>query len=252
MPTTDLQHGHKKALWIRLRDYHFNDLVPPHLSDKVFAAFGGADASTQAFASKVARKLGWSRGFALRAIAEYRKFVFLGITSEFSVTPPKVIDQVWHEHLLFSRGYREFCRVVLQRDFDHHPELLPSDTQTAQFQAQYEATLAAYRTEFNRTPPADIWGKPKFTAVRDQELPEPRRLVDDGGASMTWDSTPLHASFSAADGDAGFGDGGGFSGGGSSGDFGSDSSGDSGGDSGSSSDGGGSSCSSSCGGGGGD
>ena len=27
----------------------------------------------------------------------------------FGVTPSKVIDQVWHEHILFSRAYRDFC-----------------------------------------------------------------------------------------------------------------------------------------------
>jgi len=106
----------KKQLWLRLKQYHFDDLVPPQLSDHVRRIFGGTDPSTQAFASKLARKLGWTRVFSLRAIEEYRKFVYLGMVSEASVTPPKVIDQVWHEHLLFSRPYREFCRDVLKRD----------------------------------------------------------------------------------------------------------------------------------------
>jgi len=65
----------KKQLWLRLKQYHFDDLVPPQLSDHVRKIFGGTDPSTQAFASKLARKLGWTRAFSLRAIEEYRKFV---------------------------------------------------------------------------------------------------------------------------------------------------------------------------------
>lgn len=154
----------KKELWLRLKRYRFDDLVPAHLTDRVRAAFGGGDPSTQAFASKVSRKLGWSRPFALAAIHEYKKFVYLGVVSETSVTPPKVIDQVWHEHLLFTRAYRDFCRDVLGRDFDHNPELVQSTDQTDVFQVQYAATLARYASEFGQRPPADIWGTPKFKA----------------------------------------------------------------------------------------
>ena len=66
----------KKDLWLRLKAYHFNHLVPPHLWIKVTAAFGGEDASTKAFADKIARKLQWKHRFALRAIREYKKFRF--------------------------------------------------------------------------------------------------------------------------------------------------------------------------------
>lgn len=257
----------KKELWLRLQRYHFDHLVPAQLTDHVRAAFGGGDASTQAFASKVVRKLGWTRPFALRAIHEYKKFVYLGVVSDASVTPPKVIDQVWHEHLLFTRAYREFCRDVLGRDFDHNPELVQSKSQTELFQVQYAATLVLYYTEFHREPPADIWGTPKFKAGPIADRPSPRkRQSGDGGSvgsdhSSSYESEPLHAFF--GDGDVGAsgsfhtGGGGGFSGGGSSGSWDDPSDHDGGaghgGDSDSGSDGGdggGSGCSSSCGGGG--
>src|SRR5262249_16118250 len=138
----------KRDLWLRLKHYHFDHLVPPHLLDHVQAMFGGTDSSTQAFADKLARKLKWNEAFALAAIDEYKKFVYLGVVADFPVTPPKVLDQVWHEHLLFSRAYREFCASVLKRDFDHTPELVPVDEQTAAFSAQYQATRDLYKTEF--------------------------------------------------------------------------------------------------------
>ena len=165
----------KLELWDRIRDYKFGDLVPPHLSDKVRAMFGGPDASTRAFGDKVARKLNWKIDFALRAISEYRRFVYLGVISEFYVTPPKIIDRVWHEHLLFTRGYRDFCRHVLKTDFDHAPELVPTPDQTSVFQAQYDATLELYAKEFNAIPPADIWGVTKSDGRRPGGVEPPRK-----------------------------------------------------------------------------
>ena len=262
----------KKELWLRLKAYHFENLVPKHLWEDVLSAFKGTDPSTMAFAGKLARKLGWTRTQSLRAIEEYKKFVYLGIVSDFVVTPPKVIDQVWHEHLLFTRGYREFCRDVIQRDFDHHPELLPTTQQTILYEAQYDATLALYRVEFHVAPPGDIWGTPKFTpAAKVAKRSTVKRSTGDDTSSTyaSGEDAPLYLLFtSGAGSDAGsmpeFGGGGGFSGGGSSGDWGSgDSSGGHGGDSSGGgsgggsdagsdggSDGGGSGCSSGCGGGG--
>ena len=248
----------KKDLWLRLNAYHFDGIVPAQMADRVAALFGGSDASTKAFASKLSRKLGWTPGFALRAIAEYKRFVFLGNLGSLNVTPSRVIDQVWHEHLLFSRAYREFCGAVLGRDFDHNPELIPANDQTDVFQSQYLETLDAYRTEFNAEPPADIWSVPKFktsAAVDSRAVKQPKRSRPDRWA----DDTPLHVYFgeSGGSGDdsshAGFGGGGEFSGGGASREWGGDSSSHDHGDSGGSSDsgdGGGSGCSSSCGGGG--
>ena len=241
----------KKELWLRLKGYDFGHVVPAQLGDRVRGMFGTSDASLHAFASKIARKHHWSHRFTVRAINEYKKFVFLGITSDAPVTPSRVIDTVWHEHLLFSRAYRDFCRTVLEREFDHNPELLPMDEQTTAFQSQFDATCDAYEREFNRLPPADIWGTPKFKRER-----HPAAFVD-SGTVLSADYVPLYMMFS--DGDASavdfadFGGGGGFSGGGGESSWGSDAGSDStttdSGSSGSS-DGGsscGSSCSSSCG-----
>src|SRR5215212_5519537 len=126
------------------------------------SCFGGEDAATRAFASKLSRKLGWTNQFARRAIEEYRKFLYLGVVADFGVTPSKVIDQVWHEHLLFTKAYADFCRDVLARPFAHYPELMATEDQTSVFQDQYERTLDLYEREFGVAPPDDIWSTPKF------------------------------------------------------------------------------------------
>lgn len=264
----------KRDLWSRIHGYHFEHVVQPELRDKVSAMFHGDDAFTRAFASKLAMKLGWSRSFALRAIGEYKRFVYLGTVADMHVTPSRVIDQVWHQHILFSRAYREFCRDVLQRDFDHNPELVPMAELNDVFAEQYLETLDAYRTEFDAMPPVDIWSVPKFRTVERKRAP---RKLERARVDRWGDDTPLHVCYlqqqSSLAGDSGsgggsavggesftFGGGGDFAGGGSSRDWSGSSNDDSagfdstGGDSGSSDSGsdGGSSCSSSCGGGGGE
>lgn len=240
----------KAALWLRLREYNFGDIVPPGLWEQLAGKFGRVDPSTRAFANKIARKHDWSPGFALRAVNEYRKFVYLGVTGSTVVTPSRVIDTVWHEHLLFTRAYRAFCQDVLHREFDHHPELLPTAEQSERFAVQFEATLARYHDEFHRAPPPDIWSKTKFNrdGVRSTaDVP----LADVGAAA----ETPLYLLFDGQGGMPSHVDmpefGSGFSGGGGGSEWGNghadsggNGSGSGGGDAGSD---GGSGCSSGCG-----
>lgn len=256
----------KKQLWLDLKAYHFEALVPAHMWDHVTAFFGGEDAATKAFAHKLSNKLNWETDFALWAIHEYKKFVYLGLISDFHVTPPQVIDQVWHEHILFTKGYRDFCDNVIHYDFDHHPELMPHEEQTKVFKSQYQDTLALYKKEFNMDAPEEIWGAAKFGRLRryvshKNVSRKKKRSTSTDVLVYDDDDLPLFMMFSS-DSNSGSssssdfgGFGGGDSGGGGAGgdwsdsgdsDSGSDSGGDGGGD-------GGGGCSSGCGGcGGGD
>jgi uncharacterized membrane protein YgcG len=251
----------KKELWLKLRAYHFDHLVPTHLWEHIAANFGGPNAFSKAFASKIARKHNWNTNFALRAVKEYKKFVYLGIVGDFIVTPSKIIDVVWHEHLLFSKGYREFCTEVIAYEFDHYPELIALDEQTGHFNAQYKDTLELYRTEFGINPPDDIWEVTKFdrekVSVNGYQSRKKRsnEYSSDGGGYSS--DTPLCNYFDGSIANESTENGGGdFGGGGAGGDWTDADSGssDSGSDGGSDSGGdGGSSCSSGCGGcGGGD
>ena len=235
----------KKELWLRICNYHFDNLVPASVWDNVTAKFGGTNASAKAFAHKLARKRGWKNSFALDAVSEYKKFVYLGVVSDFVVTPSEVIDKVWHQHILFSKAYRSFCNDVIEYDFDHTPELIPVLTQTGIYNAQYLDTLKLYKKEFDMEPPGDIWGTPKFdesTVPHNGHPSKKKESVGSGGDNYYGDSFPLHQSFNTGEtipGFEGYGDGD-FGGAGAGGDW-SDSSIDSGSSC--------SSCSSGCGGG---
>ena len=82
--------------------------------------------------------------------------------SGLNVTPSKIIDVVWHEHLLFSKAYREVCGIVIEDTFDHGSFLLPIDDQTNQISHQYLEIRELYLTEFGIDAPVDIWGNIKF------------------------------------------------------------------------------------------
>lgn len=245
----------KKELWLKLRNYHFDHIVPANLWQQISSAFGGPDASSKAFAAKIARKHNWSNSYALRAISEYKKFVYLGVVSDFHVTPSKVIDVVWHEHILFTRAYREFCDHVICYQFDHHPELVPMEDETGRFNAQYLDTVDFYASEFGYAPPTLIWGETKFDKekLKEQNYSSREKTVySTSDSSNTYYSDGSLSSYFDSSSATEFG-GGDFGGGGASGDWsdgngndsGSSDSGDSGGDSGG--DGGG--CSGGCGGG---
>jgi hypothetical protein len=164
----------KRELWLRIANYHFEHLVPTSFWDEIAAKFGGQNPFTKAFIEKLSRKLNWDKAFTLKAIWEYKKFVYLGVISDFSVTPSKIIDQVWHEHILFSSGYRKFCEEIIQMDFDHNPDLGNMNNQVDKYKSQYFQTINLYKNEFGFEPPEEIWGKTKFKEKKEKlnVLPE--------------------------------------------------------------------------------
>jgi uncharacterized protein (TIGR04222 family) len=112
---------------------------------------------------------GWSRSFALRAIEEYRKFVFLALVVDHQVTPSDQVDQVWHLHLLCSDAYwNDFCPRVLGRPLHHHPAK-GGQAERDRFHEQYRATIRSYRQHFGE-PPAEMWPPVDVRFGRDLQM----------------------------------------------------------------------------------
>ena len=121
------------------------------------------------FLAHLMRANGWSRPFALRAIEEYRKFVFLALVADHPVTPSDQVDQVWHLHLLFSDAYwNDFCPRVLGRPLHHHPAK-GGQVERDRFHEQYRATIRSYRQHFGE-PPADLWPPVDVRFGRDLQM----------------------------------------------------------------------------------
>ncbi|MBW4619977.1 MAG: hypothetical protein KME17_11560 [Cyanosarcina radialis HA8281-LM2] len=108
------------------------------------------------FSKRLARDNGWTQKYALRAIAEYKKFVFLAVAAGYSVTPSEQVDLVWHLHLTYTHSYwNDFCPNVLQMPL-HHDPTQGGAAERGKFVRYYDRTLESYKKFFG-TPPQDIW-----------------------------------------------------------------------------------------------
>ena len=117
--------------------------------------FGTADCVLP-FARRLAREHGWSQAYADGAVREYKRFCFLAVASGHVVTPSDAVDEVWHQHLTYSRDYwRRYCPEVLGSELHHEPTRGGHEQSRLHYD-QYAQTLASYQRWFG-PPPADYW-----------------------------------------------------------------------------------------------
>jgi hypothetical protein len=107
------------------------------------------------FARRLARDKRWSLPFTRSAILEYRRFCFLAITGDSPATPSEEVDEVWHQHLTYSRDYwNVWCNEVLANPL-HHDPATGTPGEQGRFREQYARTLARYESFFG--PPPEIY-----------------------------------------------------------------------------------------------
>lgn len=128
-----------KTLWDKVCDFQIDD------PDSSFS-----------FSDRLARENGWDLEYALRAVHEYKRFMFLICISETPLTPSDQVDQVWHLHLIYTQSYwKEFCAKILNQEIHHGPT--KGVEQRGDFKDYYSHTLALYQKTFNDKAPEDIW-----------------------------------------------------------------------------------------------
>ena len=106
------------------------------------------------FTVRLADENKWTRDFAERAILEYKKFMYLAAVSKSMVSPSEIVDIVWHQHLIFTQSYRDFCDL-LGKQIQHIPSTHNAE-EYVKFQQAKKLTEKAYGAHFGRQP-ADIW-----------------------------------------------------------------------------------------------
>src|SRR5215475_11885432 len=110
--------------------------------------------TTLNFTRRLARDHGWSLEEARAAVDAYRRFCFLAVVSQTPVTPSEAVDEVWHQHLVYSRDYWTiWCGERLQAELHHDPTPGGAEAQMT-YRRQYAETLALYERFFG-TPDAD-------------------------------------------------------------------------------------------------
>lgn len=113
------------------------------------------------FSMRLARDRKWTLRFTEKAIKEYKKFIYLSCVSNTPVTPSEEVDEVWHQHLTYTKSYwHDLCRDTIERQIHHNPTVGGSE-EDQKFLDQYLHTLDLYAREFDQEPDKSIWPSPE-------------------------------------------------------------------------------------------
>ncbi len=101
---------------------------------------------------------GFSRDYVDLMEGEYRKFLALQLMyPEAVIVPCKMVDEMWHRHILDTAAYREDCDAIFGRFLDHFPYFGMRGEDDAQaLHDAYADTLEHCQHAFG-APPADTW-----------------------------------------------------------------------------------------------
>jgi hypothetical protein len=106
-------------------------------------------------ASKLARALLCSPAQVQQGLGEVIKFLVLAAENKVGMlTPSRRVDLAWHELILYTRTYSEFCMQQFGKPIHHEP-----DGEMAANQRQYRLTLDCYRARFGE-PDKEWWDSP--------------------------------------------------------------------------------------------
>ncbi|MBN9296922.1 MAG: hypothetical protein J0I41_07915 [Filimonas sp.] len=106
------------------------------------------------FSIRLADENAWTKQFTAQAILEYKKFMYLAATSDFMVSPSEIVDTVWHQHLIFTQSYQDFCSTI-GKQIQHVPSTHNKED-FQKFKQAKERTTKLYAEAFGEQP-RQIW-----------------------------------------------------------------------------------------------
>src|SRR5688572_28375236 len=110
--------------------------------------------SEYGFSTRLADENYWTKNFTAKAILEYKKFMYLAGTSDFMVSPSEIIDTVWHQHLIYTQSYNDFCQLI-GKNIQHIPST-HNKVDFEKFRQAKERTNRLYSETFGEQP-KEIW-----------------------------------------------------------------------------------------------
>lgn len=82
---------------------------------------------------------------------EYKKFLYLAkMNPGVSLVPGKLVDEVWHDHILHTKQYAEDCQRILGKYMHHSPS-------TNEDGENINPTFDLYESTFGMKPPGEYW-----------------------------------------------------------------------------------------------
>lgn len=110
--------------------------------------------SEYGFSTRLANENFWTKEFTVQAVLEYKKFMYLAATSDLMVSPSEIVDIVWHQHLIFTQSYQDFCDILGKR-IQHIPSTHNRE-EFEKFKQAKERTIKFYERDFGKQP-KNIW-----------------------------------------------------------------------------------------------
>ena len=163
---------------------------------------------------RCARNLNLNEDEVFDALAAYKQFMVLkAVCKDFDATklsPPPLVDEIWHEHILDTRGYRAFCDAAFKQFVDHDPDgVLDCGARSVRRERTLHKLKECFEDEYDRhiwTYPLENSFKRKYAVVRDEPGPQPSTSggslnirVRDASGEETWfkimPTTPLERLF---------------------------------------------------------
>lgn len=98
---------------------------------------------------------------------EYQRFLALKLAyPEAEIVPCKIVDELWHRHILDTAAYRADCEAIFGHFVDHFPYFgIRSATDAQDLRDAYAETIALYRDAFGEPPP-ETWISREATRCR--------------------------------------------------------------------------------------
>ena len=132
-------------------------------------------------ALRCARNLDLNEEEVVDALAAYKQFMVLKtVCKDFDATklsPPPLVDEIWHEHILDTRGYRAFCDAAFKQFVDHDPDgVLDCGARRVRRERTLHKLKECFEDEYDRhiwTYPQENSFKRKYAVVRDETGPQP-------------------------------------------------------------------------------
>lgn len=95
--------------------------------------------------------LGWTREQAEAVSEQYRRFLFLCVTTGTSIVPTKDVDEFWHQHILDTHKYADDCHRIFGFFLHHFPYLgMRGEEDAQQLQRAFAHTRKLYEAEFGQ------------------------------------------------------------------------------------------------------
>jgi len=100
-------------------------------------------------------ELGWSATQVEDAEVEYKRYLTLCVKYPYpqhSIVPNKIMDTMWHYHIMDTKAYHRDCQRVFGHYFHHFPYFgLRGEEDALDLRSSFDATKVYYRALFDET-----------------------------------------------------------------------------------------------------